>query len=67
MELKTTITHKITFSIRYFHDSEGGMDTEQYGKDVDNIKEAVNLLLLANVARPDCNWMIVGNVQTVVS
>jgi hypothetical protein len=67
MELKTTTTHKITFSVQYFEATEGGMDSEQYGKDVDNLKEAVNLLLLANVARPDCNWMVVGNVQTIVS
>lgn len=64
MEIKTTTTHKIKFRIRAFWSEEGGMGEDSFGKEVNELPEALRLLELANASRPDENWMIVCDVDT---
>ena len=66
MEITNTIQYKLCFSVHYFEDGEGGMDTEQFGKDVYSLKEAVRLWEVADTTRPEHQWEIVSSVTRVV-
>lgn len=67
MKIKTTKTHTLTFSVRYFEETEGGMASEGFGKDCFDIGRAVSLLELAKAERPEHKWLIACEVQTEVA
>ena len=67
MQLEITTKHTVTFTVEYFEGQEGGMDTEQYGDEVNSIEAAIDLLKLAQVANKKQDWIIVGRVQTLIS
>lgn len=66
MEITKTTTHKVVFTVEYFHGTEGGMDNDIYGGAVNDLESAIYLLELAKIAQPDDNWKIVCTVETVV-
>jgi hypothetical protein len=70
MNIKTTTSHEIKFTVEAFWDEEGGMGTDQFGGEVDALAEAVKLLELAKVSgklSKGLEWVIVGYVKTNVS
>ena len=67
MQLEITTKHKVTFTVEYFESQEGGMDTEQYGDEVNSIEAAIGLLKLAQVNDKKQDWVIVGRVETLIS
>lgn len=67
MELTKTTKHSISFSVKYFEPTEGGMDTDCFGnKSVDTIQEAVELLDIALATSPSCDWIIVLDVEKLI-
>lgn len=64
MNLKTTTSHAITFTVEAFWDEEGGMGQSQYGEGVQELAQAVRLLELARIAQPKEPWRIVADVKT---
>lgn len=64
MNLKTTTSHAITFTVEAFWDEEGGMGQDQYGEGVQELAQAVRLLELARIAQPKEPWRIVADVKT---
>lgn len=67
MKITKTTEHTITFSVQYFYPNEGGMDNEQYGKEVATIEEALELYSLACIAQPNEGWVIVGEVEKKIT
>ena len=67
MKLTTTTTHEITFSVCYFEDTEGGMNSDSFGKSVNELAEAIELLGIAKAQDPSKNWVIVADVETKIS
>lgn len=67
MELTTSTTHLITFSVQAFWDEEGGMGNDMYGDPVQELADAIRLLELARVGEKKKNkWVIVCDVETTV-
>lgn len=66
MKIKTVISTEIKFSIRAYIATEGGMDTESYGPECNELHEAVVLYRQAMVARPDIDWIIEGRVNDII-
>ncbi len=58
-----TKTYKITYSVQYFHNAEGGMDTGHFGNDVNTLEEAITLWELAYIHHPRNDWVIVTDVE----
>jgi len=67
MQLEITTKHNVVFTVEYFEGQEGGMDTEQYGDEVNSIEAAIGLLKLAQVNDKKQDWVIVGRVETLIS
>ena len=67
MNIKTTTSHTIAFTVEAFWSEDGGMGQDQYGEAVQELSEAIRLLELARVATPDYDWKIVGEVKTTVA
>lgn len=67
MKIKTTTTHTVKFTVEYFEPNEGGMDSDQFGKEHDAIEEAIVTLELAKIAHPQTDWVIVGRVKREVT
>lgn len=70
MNLKTTTSHTVIFTVESFWSEEGGMGHDTFGKAVDALPEALHLLELARASdqlAKGLDWVIVGNVKTVVS
>lgn len=66
MHINVTKAHKVTFCVEYFEATEGGMDNEMYGGQVNTIEEAISLLELAQVSDPKSDWMITARVTTTI-
>ena len=66
MKLTTTVTHDIDFTVSYFEHAEGGMNSDTFGKTVNDLPSAVRLLELAKVQHPENDWVIVADVSTQV-
>jgi hypothetical protein len=66
MKLTTTVTHEIDFTVSYFEHAEGGMNSDTFGKTVNDLSSAVRLLELAKVQHPENDWVIVADVSTQV-
>lgn len=64
MDIKTTTTYNITFSVRAFWNEEGGMGEDWFGKPVSELPEAIHLLELARVSQPNEDWIIACDVKT---
>lgn len=67
MKIKTTTTHTLTFSVRYFAPTEGGMDSDGFGEPCGDIGAAITLLAAAKATYPRNDWVIVIDVHTDVS
>lgn len=67
MELTKTTKHILTFQVREYIGQEGGMDIEDFGGSVTDLKEAVNTLELARAQRPKCDWIIECRVETKIN
>jgi hypothetical protein len=67
MNIKTTTSHAITFTVEAFWSEEGGMGQDQYGEAVQELPQAIRLLELARVATPAMDWKIVVHVTTTTS
>jgi len=67
MQLEITTKHNVIFTVEYFKGQEGGLDTEQYGDEVNSIEAAIGLLKLAQVNDKKYDWIIVGRVETLIS
>jgi hypothetical protein len=67
MNLKTTTSHTVTFAVRAFINTEGGMDEDEFGPYVADLPGAIHLLELARIKDPRTPWVIVADVQTSVS
>lgn len=66
MEVTNTVSYKLSFSVMYHESAEGGMDFEQFGKDVGDIKSALRIWDTAKDTRPEHDWEIVCSVQRIV-
>lgn len=64
MEITKTTTHNVVFSVEYFENSEGGMDWDDFGSDVETLEEAIHLLDLAKSTNREEDWVIVCRVET---
>ncbi len=67
MKITTVSNYIISFSVQYFHETEGGMDHETYGKICDTLPEAIHLLELAKVHNSTSRWIIVCDVKNTIS
>lgn len=67
MQIAITKTHKITFAVEYFEPTEGGMDSERFGEEVETLEEAVVLLEIAKRKDSRNDWIITATVETKVS
>jgi len=67
MKIKSTKTHTITFQVMYFESQEGGMSTDSFGKECNDLGAAIDQLALAEVYDPNPEWKIVCNVHTDIS
>ena len=67
MNIKTTTSHAITFTVEAFWDEEGGMGHDQYGEAAQDLPQAIRILELARVAQPQTDWCIVADVKTTVA
>jgi hypothetical protein len=67
MNIKTTTSHTISFTVEAFWSEEGGMGQDQYGEPVQELPQALRLLELAQVAQSKTNWVIVASVKTQVT
>lgn len=67
MNLKTTTSHTVSFTVEAFWSEEGGMGQDRYGEAVQELPQAIRLLELARVAQPKTDWVIVGKVTTTVA
>lgn len=65
MKIETRVSHNITFTVEAFEAQEGGMDHDSFGKEVQTIAEAIEILRLAKISS-NSNWIIVCNVTTLV-
>lgn len=66
MQLTTTVTHHIQFSVESFEANEGGMDHDTYGTFVESLPEAIRYLELAKTQYDKQEWLIVAHVSTKV-
>ena len=70
MNITSTKTCIVTFTVEYFEATEGGMDTDSYGGSVETIQEAIQLLADAENSTKSVKngpkWMIVARVKTIV-
>jgi hypothetical protein len=64
IEVKTKYT--IKFTVEYHENSEGGMSTDSFGRECDNLTESIRQLELAQTAQSERDWVIVGRVETIV-
>jgi len=62
MKIRITVSHIVTFSVQAFWNEEGGMGHESFGKDCDDLYDALIQLELAKTNAPDIDWIIVCNV-----
>ena len=58
MELTKTTKHVLTYQVKEYIDQEGGMDKQEFGDWVADIKDAANNLELARIKDPDADWII---------
>ena len=64
MEIESTTTHTVTFTVESFVSAEGGMNHETYGNRCNALADAILLLRAAEVMERDKDWVIVCNVQS---
>lgn len=67
MKLTTKTTHKLVFRVEYFIATEGGMDSDQFGKDTGNLEQAIHDLELARAQSAHNDWLITIEVLTEVT
>lgn len=67
MKTQTIIVAETLFTVEYFHATEGGMDTEQFGKTCETVEEALVVLHEARAAKPTDDWVIVGRSVTTAT
>jgi hypothetical protein len=66
VKLSITTTHTITFDIKAFEQTEGGMNVEVFRSDIGTLDEALHALEVARSSSRDTEWLIVANVTTQV-
>lgn len=64
MKYKITNEYEITYSVEYFLNTEGGMDTEGWTDGLESLQEAVHSLEMAEASRPNFDWIITVQVKT---
>ena len=67
MEISKTTKHVLTFEVKEYIGTEGGMDEETFGNVTFDIKEAINNIELARSKFPKANWIIECRVETIIS
>lgn len=67
MKINIQSSYNITFGVQAFWNEEGGMGSDSFGKQCDNIQTALVQLELAQVAEPNVEWIIVCGVEKQVS
>lgn len=66
MKLTKTTKHELTFQVKEYIGREGGMDIDNFGPELNNLKEAVNMLEIARAKEPSADWIIECRVETIV-
>lgn len=69
MKMRLVTEHTMIFSVMKYINTEGGMDEEQYGKNVDTLEDALGLLMQAKAKDSEedgCStgWIIVVELHT---
>jgi len=67
MELTKTTKHILTFQVKEYVATEGGMDEEEFGGRVTDLKEAVNNIELARAKNAKADWIIECRVETKIN
>lgn len=67
MNINVTTSHQLKFHVAYHEHAEGGMDTDQFGSAFDDLHNAIRVLELARIQQPGHDWVIVCEVETIVS
>lgn len=65
MTINITTTHKCIFTVTASWGTEGGMDTESFGGEMETLEEAITSLALAKIKARLIPWVITVNVETV--
>ena len=67
MKMETRTIYNITFSVKYFDGTEGGMEEGSFGQTMNTLPEAIELLRVARTNDPKNDWIIVCDVAVQVT
>jgi hypothetical protein len=66
-EITKTTKHVLTFQVKEFSSTEGGMDVDTFGEETNDLKVAVNNIELARSQYAKADWVIECRVQTKIN